>query len=107
MPLVRHLARRYARGQEPLEDLEQVASLGLIKAVAGFDLTRTTSFFAYAVPTITGEPRRHFRDKGWMVRPPRALAELSLRMDREAQSAAAVLGRAPTPVRARNPTRSH
>jgi RNA polymerase sigma-B factor len=96
MPLVRHLARRYARGDEPLEDLEQVASLGLLKAIAGFDLTRSTSFASYAVPTITGELRRHFRDKGWMVRPPRALGELSLRIPIETQQAAASLGRAPT-----------
>ncbi len=96
MPLVRQLARRYARGGEPLEDLEQVASLGLLKAIAGFDLTRTTPFMAYAVPTITGELRRHFRDKGWMVRPPRALGELSLRIPIETQRAAASLGRAPT-----------
>lgn len=96
MPLVRQLARRYSRGGEPLEDLEQVASLGLLKAIAGFDLTRSTSFSSYAVPTITGELRRHFRDKGWMVRPPRALGELSLRIPIETQQATASLGRAPT-----------
>lgn len=96
MPLVRHLARRYARGGEPLEDLEQVASLGLLKAIAGFDLTRNTPFVGYAIPTITGELRRHFRDRGWMVRPPRALLELSLRVDNEAEAATSALGRAPT-----------
>ncbi|WP_353353622.1 sigma-70 family RNA polymerase sigma factor [Intrasporangium sp. DVR] len=75
MPLARALARRYAgRGLE-FEDLEQVAFLALLKAVHRFDLEQETEFGAYATPTITGELRRHFRDHGWLVRPPRELQE--------------------------------
>ncbi|MDC5697602.1 sigma-70 family RNA polymerase sigma factor [Intrasporangium calvum] len=75
MPLARALARRYAgRGLER-EDLEQVAFLALLKAVHRFDLAQATEFGAYATPTITGELRRHFRDHGWLVRPPRELQE--------------------------------
>ncbi len=73
MPLARSLARRYHRGEEPLEDLEQVAALGLLKAIKGFDPDRGTAFASFAVPTIVGELRRHFRDKGWAVRVPRDL----------------------------------
>src|SRR5688500_10666588 len=64
MPLARSLARRYHRGEEPLEDLEQVAALGLLKAIKGFDPDRGSAFASFAVPTIVGELRRHFRDKG-------------------------------------------
>jgi RNA polymerase sigma-B factor len=75
MPLARGLARRYTnRGLEP-DDLEQVAFLALLKAIHRFDLDKTTEFGAYATPTITGELRRHFRDHGWLVRPPRTLQE--------------------------------
>jgi RNA polymerase sigma-B factor len=63
MPLVHALARRYHRGEEPLDDLQQVASVGLLKAIDGFHTTRGTAFASYAVPTIVGELRRHFRDK--------------------------------------------
>lgn len=75
MPLARGLARRYTnRGLEP-DDLEQVAFLALLKAIHRFDLDKPTEFGAYATPTITGELRRHFRDHGWLVRPPRTLQE--------------------------------
>ena len=98
LPLVRSLARRYQRGEEPLEDLEQVASLGLLKAIDGFDLDRGTAFASFAVPTIVGELRRHFRDKGWTIRVPRELQEMSLRVNKEQEAAATELGRPPTPA---------
>ena len=98
LPLVRSLARRYRRGEEPLEDLEQVASLGLLKAIDGFDPERGTTFLSYAVPTITGELRRHFRDKGWTIRVPRELQELNLKLTREQEAATTQLGRPPTPA---------
>jgi RNA polymerase sigma-B factor len=98
MPLVRSLARRYQRGEEPLDDLEQVASLGLLKAIDGFDLERGTAFASFAVPTIVGELRRHFRDKGWTIRVPRELQEMSLRVNKEQEAAATEMGRPPTPA---------
>jgi RNA polymerase sigma-B factor len=82
LPLARRLARRYQRAEEPIEDLIQVASLGLLKAVDGFDVTREIPFSSYAVPTILGELKRHFRDRTWSVRVPRDLQELVLRVDR-------------------------
>jgi len=98
LPLVRSLARRYQRGEEPLEDLEQVASMGLLKAIDGFDLERGTAFASFAVPTIVGELRRHFRDKGWTIRVPRELQELTLKVNKEQESASSELGRPPTPA---------
>ena len=97
LPLARQLARRYAGAGEPLEDLIQVASLGLVKAVDRFDPSRAVAFSSFAVPTILGELKRHFRDKGWSVRVPRDLQELALRLDRVAEELARELGRAPTP----------
>lgn len=96
MPLARSLARRYQRGEEPLDDLEQVAAVGLLKALEGFDIERGTAFASFAVPTIVGELRRHFRDKGWAIRVPRELQELSLKVQRESEAAALDLGRPPT-----------
>ncbi len=78
LPLARSLARRYARGSEPLDDLEQVASLALIKAIDAFDSDRGTAFSSFAVPSIVGALKRHYRDRGWAVRPPRGLQELAL-----------------------------
>ena len=75
LPLARSLARRYAGKGIDRDDLEQVAFLALLKAVQRFDLAQATEFGAYATPTITGELRRHFRDHGWLVRPPRSLQE--------------------------------
>jgi RNA polymerase sigma-B factor len=75
MPLARSLAHRYAGKGLDREDLEQVAFLALLKAIRRFDLEQQTEFGAYATPTITGELRRHFRDHGWLVRPPRGLQE--------------------------------
>ncbi len=82
LPLARQLARRYQRADEPLDDLVQVASLGLVKAIDRFDLERGVAFSSYAVPTILGELKRHFRDRTWSVRVPRDLQELSLKVDR-------------------------
>jgi len=98
LPLTRSLARRYRRGEEPLDDLEQVASLGLLKAIDGFDLSRGTAFASFAVPTIVGELRRHFRDKGWTIRVPRELQELTLKVGKETDAAGTELGRPPTPA---------
>jgi RNA polymerase sigma-B factor len=96
MSLAESLAKRYHRGEEPLEDLVQVASLGLLKALRGFDPSRGGSFSAFAVPTITGELRRHFRDRGWAVRVPRDLQERALSVRRADERLALKLGHAPT-----------
>lgn len=82
LPLARQLARRYQRPEEPLDDLMQVASLGLVKAVDRFDATREVAFSSYAVPTILGEIKRHFRDRTWSVRVPRDLQEMALKVER-------------------------
>lgn len=82
LPLARRLARRYQHTDEPIEDLVQVASIGLLKAVDRFDCSRQVMFSSYAVPTILGELKRHFRDRTWSVRVPRDLQELALRVDR-------------------------
>jgi RNA polymerase sigma-B factor len=97
LPLARQLARRYQRGGEPLDDLVQVASLGLLKAIDRFEPTRSTAFSSFAVPTILGELKRHFRDRGWSVRVPRDLQELAVRVERVSDDMARELGRAPTP----------
>ena len=98
LPLARQLARRYQRGGEPLDDLVQVASLGLLKAIDRFDPSRETAFSSFAVPTILGELKRHFRDKGWSVRVPRDLQELAVKVDRVGDVMSRELGRAPTPA---------
>lgn len=96
MPLVRALAARYAGRGEPLEDLVQVGSVGLIKAVDRFDVDRGVDFASYAVPTIVGEIRRHFRDKSWAMHVPRRLKELSVRLSRILDELTTELGRSPT-----------
>jgi RNA polymerase sigma-B factor len=96
LPLARQLARRYQHGGEQLDDLVQVASLGLLKAIDRFDPARETAFSSFAVPTILGELKRHFRDKGWAVRVPRDLQELSVRVDRVTEDLARDLSRAPS-----------
>ena len=96
MPLVRALASRYSGRGEPLEDLVQVGSVGLIKAVDRFDVDRGVEFSSYAVPTIVGEIRRHFRDKAWAMHVPRRLKELSVRLSRVLDDLTTQLGRSPT-----------
>jgi RNA polymerase sigma-B factor len=94
--LARALARRFANRNEPLDDLEQVAMLGVLKAVERFDPERGTPFAVFAVPTVLGELRRHFRDYGWMVRVPRRIQNLHLHMGALVTELAQRLGRSPT-----------
>jgi RNA polymerase sigma-B factor len=96
LPLARSLALRYRGASEQLEDLIQVASLGLVKALDGFDLERGRSFIAYAAPTILGELRRHFRDRVWELRLPRGLQERTMAVQEAAQKLAEELGQTPT-----------
>ena len=96
LPLARQLARRYQRAGEPLDDLLQVASMGLIKAIDRFDPEREIAFSSYAVPTILGEIKRHFRDRTWAVRVPRDLQELTLRVDRAVGQLSEELRRQPS-----------
>jgi RNA polymerase sigma-B factor len=96
LPLARSVARRYQRPNEPLDDLVQVASLALVKAIDRYDPALGNAFSSYAVPTITGELKRHFRDRSWAVRPPRGLQELTLRVERAATRLTAQRDRAPT-----------
>ncbi len=96
LPLANRLARRYIRSSEPFEDLQQVASLGLLKALDRFDPSRGRPFQSFAIPTMLGEMRRHFRDAGWSVHVPRGAQERALKV-RDAQEAFAnEHGRAPT-----------
>ena len=96
LPLVRSLARRYAGRGELLEDLVQVGSIGLIKAVERFDLDRDVELATYAVPTIVGEIKRHFRDRVWSVTVSRRLKELYFLLSRLLEELTASLGRSPT-----------
>ena len=96
LPLARQLAARYQRAEEPFDDVFQVACFGLVKAVDRFDADRGVAFSSYAVPTITGEIKRHFRDKAWAVRVPRDLQELALRVERVTGDLTRDLGRRPT-----------
>ena len=95
-PLARQLARRYGRTTEPFEDLLQVASIGLIKALNGFDPDRGKAFSSYAVPTIMGELKRYFRDRTWSVRMPRSLQELAIRVEDARDRLSGELGRSPS-----------
>jgi RNA polymerase sigma-B factor len=96
LPLARTVARRYDRRGEPFEDLMQVAAYGLVKAVDRYDVERGIAFSSYAVPTIVGEIKRHFRDHTWAVRPPRSLQELVLRVDETLARLSEDLRRQPT-----------
>jgi RNA polymerase sigma-B factor len=96
MPLARQIAARYQCPEEPFDDVFQVACYGLVKAVDRFDVGRGVAFSSYAVPTITGEIKRHFRDRAWAVRVPRDLQELALRVERIRAELARDLGRAPS-----------
>ena len=96
LPLVRSLARRYAGRGEALEDIEQVGAIGLIKAIDRFELSREVSLATYATPNVVGEIKRHFRDKGWAVRVPRALQELNASMSGAIERLTVKLSRSPT-----------
>jgi len=96
MPLVHHLARRYADRGEPIEDVTQVATIGLIQAIDKFDPDRGSAFSTYAVPTILGAIRRHFRDATWSVKVPRRVQELRGKIDAAHDALAQELGRSPT-----------
>ncbi|HEX8073399.1 MAG TPA: SigB/SigF/SigG family RNA polymerase sigma factor [Thermoleophilaceae bacterium] len=97
LPLARRLAARYRHTSEPLDDLVQVASMGLVLAATRYDPERGTSFSSYAIPTITGELRRHIRDHGWATRVPRGLQENVLRITAASGELSGGLGRSPTP----------
>jgi RNA polymerase sigma-B factor len=96
LPLARHLAHRFSGRGEPVEDLVQIATIGLIKAVDRFDTGYGSDFAAYAVPTIVGEIKRHFRDRTWDIRVPRRLQELKLDIGEATDALAQKLGRSPT-----------
>jgi RNA polymerase sigma-B factor len=96
LPLVEYLARRFRNRGEPLDDLVQVATIGLIKSIDRFDLDRGVEFSTYATPTIVGEIKRHFRDKGWAIRVPRRLQEMKLSLTKATAELSQRNGRAPT-----------
>jgi RNA polymerase sigma-B factor len=98
MPLARQLARRYQRGNESLDDLVQVASLGLVKAIDRYDIERGNAFSSYAVPTILGELKRYFRDVGWAVHVPRGMQERIMQVNQAMDRMSRDLGRSPTPA---------
>jgi RNA polymerase sigma-B factor len=95
LPLARDLALRYTYTDEPFDDLLQVACLGLVKAIDRFEPSRGSKFTSYAAPTILGELKRHFRDKGWSLHVPRDLQERSLAVSRETEELSKRLGRSP------------
>ncbi|MDT0200965.1 RNA polymerase sigma factor SigF [Nocardioides sp. AE5] len=97
LPLVEHCARRFRNRGEPFEDLVQVGTIGLIKAVDRFDTDRGVEFSTYATPTIIGEIKRYFRDKGWAIRVPRRLQELRMQISATTAELNQSLGRSPTP----------
>jgi RNA polymerase sigma-B factor len=97
LPLVEHCARRFRNRGEPFEDLVQVGTIGLIKSIDRFDLERGVEFSTYATPTIIGEIKRYFRDKGWAIRVPRRLQELRMQIGSTTADLTQTLGRSPTP----------
>ena len=96
MSLVRSLARRYSYRGEQLDDLVQIGSIGLIKAIDRFDINRGVELTTYATPNIIGEIKRHFRDRGWAVRVPRGLQELNVQLSKLIEQLTVQLGRSPT-----------
>ena len=96
LPLARRLAGRYSYSDEPFDDLVQVACIGLIKAIDRFEPRHGAKLSSFAVPTILGELKRHFRDKTWALHVPRGLQDLSLKLTRETERLATTLGRSPT-----------
>ena len=97
MNVASDVARRYRGRGVAADDLDQVAQLGLVKAVKGFDASRSTDFLSFAVPTVRGELRRYFRDNGWAVRPPRSIQELQARITAIEGELSQELGRSPRP----------
>jgi RNA polymerase sigma-B factor len=97
LPLVEHCARRFRNRGEPFEDLLQVGTIGLLKSIDRFDADRGVEFSTYATPTIIGEIKRHFRDKGWAIRVPRRLQEMRLQISATTAELVQSLGRSPTP----------
>ena len=97
LPLVEHCARRFRNRGEPFEDLVQVGTIGLIKSIDRFDVDRGVEFSTYATPTIIGEIKRYFRDKGWAIRVPRRLQELRMQIGTTTADLTQELGRSPTP----------
>ncbi|MCW2814572.1 MAG: sigF 2 [Nocardioides sp.] len=97
LPLVEHCARRFRNRGEPYEDLVQVGTIGLIKSIDRFDTDRGVEFSTYATPTIIGEIKRYFRDKGWAIRVPRRLQELRMQIGAATAELTQSLGRSPTP----------
>jgi RNA polymerase sigma-B factor len=98
LPVAQHIARRFSNRGEPLDDLVQVATVGLINAVDRFSPERGSDFFSFAVPTISGEVRRHFRDLGWSMRVPRRLKDLHVSINSAVSELSQNLGRAPRPT---------
>ena len=96
VPLARALAGRYTGRGEPLDDLVQVACVGIMKAIDGFDLEREVRFSSYATPTVLGEIKRYFRDKTWALRVPRGLQELQIEVAKARDKLTTTLGRGPT-----------
>src|SRR5215217_6349153 len=96
LPLARALAGRYAGRGEPMDDLVQVACVGIMKAIEGFDLSRDVRFSSYATPTVLGEIKRHFRDRTWAVRVPRGTQEMQLQVAKARDQLTNELGRSPT-----------
>ncbi|WP_431950476.1 RNA polymerase sigma factor SigF [Nocardia lijiangensis] len=96
LPLAEHIARRFAGRGEAFDDLHQIARLGLVQAVDRFDVSRGSSFLSFAVPTVMGEVRRHFRDRTWSVRVPRRLKEIQQSIGPATETLAQRLGRMPT-----------
>jgi RNA polymerase sigma-B factor len=97
LPLVEHCARRFRNRGEPFEDLVQVGTIGLLKSIDRFDTDRGVEFSTYATPTIIGEIKRYFRDKGWAIRVPRRLQELRMQIGSAGAELTQSLGRSPTP----------
>ncbi|HEV2076077.1 MAG TPA: SigB/SigF/SigG family RNA polymerase sigma factor, partial [Thermoleophilaceae bacterium] len=98
LPLTRQLARRYRRGSEPVEDLEQVASLALVKAIDRYDISRGTAFSTFLVPTVLGELKRHFRDSAWAAHVPRRMQERVMRVTHAIDSLSTESGHSPSVV---------
>ncbi len=96
LPFVRHIARGYVGRGEPFDDLVQVGCVGLVKAIDRFDLDRGLRLSTFAAPNISGEIKRHFRDHGWSIRPPRDLQELYVKVSAATSRLSLTLGRAPT-----------